>query len=51
LKDPVRVKIAGNKTMLESIELSLYAADDIQHKNRLLKHIISDSGVTRHGDM
>ena len=47
LKDPVRVEIAGKKTTLEAIEQRLHAADDMQHKNRMLKHLISDSGMTR----
>jgi len=47
LKDPVRVEIAGKKTTLETIEQRLHAADDMQHKNRILKHLISDSGMTR----
>jgi superfamily II DNA/RNA helicase len=47
LKDPVRVEIAGKKATLEQIEQRLHAADDMQHKNRLLKHLISDSGMTR----
>ncbi len=47
LKDPVRVEIAGKKTTLEAIEQRLHAADDMQHKNRLLKHLIADSGMTR----
>ena len=47
LKDPVRVEIAGKKTTLETIEQRLHAADDMQHKNRMLKHLISDSGMTR----
>jgi superfamily II DNA/RNA helicase len=47
LKDPLRIEIAGKKTTLEAIEQRLHAADDMQHKNRLLKHLISDSGMTR----
>jgi superfamily II DNA/RNA helicase len=47
LKDPVRVDIAGKKTTLEAIEQRLHAADDMQHKSRLLKHLIADSAVTR----
>src|SRR5512135_30278 len=47
LKDPVRVEIAGKKATLEQIEQRLHAADDMQHKNRLLKHLIADSGMTR----
>ncbi len=47
LKDPVRVEIAGKKTTLEAIEQRLHAADDMQHKNRLLNHLITDSSMTR----
>ncbi len=47
LKNPVRVEIVGKKTTLEAIEQRLHAADDMQHKNRLLKHLIADSGMTR----
>jgi superfamily II DNA/RNA helicase len=47
LKDPVRVEITGKKATLEQIEQRLHAADDMQHKNRLLKHLIADSGMTR----
>jgi len=47
LKEPVRIEIAGKKTTLEAIEQRLHVADDMQHKNRLLKHLISDSGMTR----
>ncbi|HEY6010091.1 MAG TPA: DEAD/DEAH box helicase, partial [Nitrospirota bacterium] len=47
LREPVRIEIAGKKTTLEAIEQRLHAADDMQHKNRLLKHLIADSGMTR----
>jgi superfamily II DNA/RNA helicase len=47
LKDPLRIEIAGKKTTLEAIEQRLHAADDMQHKNRLLKHLIADSAMTR----
>jgi superfamily II DNA/RNA helicase len=47
LKDPVRVEITGKKATLEQIEQRLHAADDMQHKNRLLKYLIADSGMTR----
>jgi superfamily II DNA/RNA helicase len=47
LNNPVRIEIAGKKTTLETIEQRLHAADDMQHKNRLLKHLISDSDMTR----
>jgi superfamily II DNA/RNA helicase len=47
LKEPVRIEIAGKKTTLETIEQRLHAADDMQHKSRMLKRLISDSGMTR----
>jgi superfamily II DNA/RNA helicase len=47
LKEPVRVEIAGKKATLETIEQRLHAADDMQHKNRLLNHLIADSAMIR----
>ncbi len=47
MKDPVRIAVAGKKATLESIEQRLHAADDMQHKNRMLNHLIADSGMTR----
>ncbi len=47
LKEPTRVEIAGEKVTLEQIEQRLHAADDMQHKNKLLNHLIADSGMTR----
>lgn len=47
LREPVRIEIAGKKTTLEAIEQRLHAADDMQHKSRMLKHLISDGGMTR----
>jgi len=47
LKEPVRIEITGKKATLEAIEQRLNVADDMQHKNRLLKHLIADSGMTR----
>jgi len=47
MKDPVRIAVAGKKATLESIEQRLHAADDMQHKNRMLNHLISDSAMTR----
>ena len=47
LKDPVRIAVAGKKTTLETIEQRLHAADDMQHKNRILNHLIADRGMTR----
>lgn len=47
LKEPVRIAIVGKKTTLEAIEQRLHAADDMQHKNRLLKHLIADKEMTK----
>jgi superfamily II DNA/RNA helicase len=47
LKEPVRVEIAGKKTTLETIEQRLHAADDMQHKSRMLNHLIADKAMTR----
>ncbi len=47
LKDPVRIAVAGKKTTLDTIEQRLHAADDMQHKNRMLNHLIADSAMTR----
>jgi superfamily II DNA/RNA helicase len=47
LKDPVRIAVAGKKATLETIEQRLHAADDMQHKNRMLNHLIADSAMTR----
>ncbi len=47
LKEPERVEIAGEKVTLEQIEQRLHAADDMQHKNRLLNRLVADSGMTR----
>jgi superfamily II DNA/RNA helicase len=47
MKDPVRIAVAGKKATLETIEQRLHAADDMQHKTRMLNHLIADSGMTR----
>jgi superfamily II DNA/RNA helicase len=47
LKSPVRVEIAGKKVTLEEIEQRLHTADSRSHKNRILKHLIADSSMTR----
>jgi superfamily II DNA/RNA helicase len=47
MQEPVRIAVAGKKTTLDSIEQRLHAADDIQHKSRLLNHLIADSAMTR----
>jgi len=47
MKDPVRIAVAGKKATLEQIEQRLHSADDMQHKSRMLKHLIADSTMTR----
>jgi superfamily II DNA/RNA helicase len=47
MKDPVRIAVAGKKATLETIEQRLHAADDMQHKNKMLNHLIADKGMTR----
>jgi superfamily II DNA/RNA helicase len=47
MKDPVRIAVTGKKATLEAIEQRLHAADDMQHKTRMLNHLIADSGMTR----
>jgi superfamily II DNA/RNA helicase len=47
LNKPQRVAIAGKKATLDQIEQRLHAADDMQHKNRMLKHLIADGNMTK----
>lgn len=46
LNNPQRVEIAGKKVTLDAIEQRLHVADNYQHKNRLLQHLISDAGLS-----
>lgn len=47
LKDPVRIEIAGKKVTHEQIEQRLHVADNLQHKTRMLQHLISDDSLTK----
>ncbi len=47
LRDPLRIEVAGTKTTLDTIEQRLHAADDMQHKNRMLSHLIADQAMTK----
>ncbi len=47
LKDPERVEIQPGRITHDKIEQRLHVADNLQHKNRLLKHLCEDSTVTR----
>jgi len=47
LRDPQRVEIASGKVTLDIIEQRLHVADNFQHKNRLLKHLLADDELSR----
>ncbi len=47
LRAPLRIEIAGKKATLEQIEQRLHTADDMQHKNKMLRHLVSGKDVTR----
>lgn len=45
LKDPKHIQIAASKAKHENIEQRLHYVDDLAHKNRLLKHLLTDVDV------
>lgn len=47
LQEPVRIEIAGQTTTHEQIEQRLHVADNLQHKTRMLQHLIADGAVTK----
>ncbi|WP_298434808.1 DEAD/DEAH box helicase [Geobacter sp.] len=47
LNTPERIEITGPKTTHEHIEQRLHVADDLGHKNRLLRHLIADGELRR----
>lgn len=47
LKNPERISIAPGKATLDTIEQRLHIVDDREHKNRLLRHFISDAALTK----
>jgi len=47
LNNPERITIAPGKATLDTIEQRLHVADDLEHKNRLLRHFISDASLTK----
>ncbi|MDX1764859.1 MAG: DEAD/DEAH box helicase [bacterium] len=47
LKNTVRVEVVGKTATLEQIEQRLHATDDAAHKKRILRHLLSDLGMTR----
>jgi len=47
LREPVRIEIAPQQVTHDTIEQRLHVADNLQHKTRLLQHLISDVDLTR----
>lgn len=47
MEDPERIQITPEKITHEAIEQRLHLADNLQHKNRLLKRLCADSSVTK----
>ncbi len=47
LRAPVRIDIAPKKENAPAIEQRLYVADSLNHKQRLLQHMVADEGLTR----
>ncbi len=47
LKEPVRIDIVGKKSTLENIDQRLHLVDDLQHKQRMLRHLVADTALTQ----
>jgi superfamily II DNA/RNA helicase len=45
LNNPVRIAVAQDKETLENIEHRLHVTDNLQHKQRLLQHLVADQQV------
>jgi superfamily II DNA/RNA helicase len=45
LNTPKRIQIADRQTKLDHIEQRLHYVDDLTHKNKLLDHVLRDSGL------
>jgi len=45
LNAPKRIQIADRQTKLDHIEQRLHYVDDLTHKNKLLDHVLRDSGL------
>ena len=45
MRSPQRIDVASRPESAPSIEERLYLADDLQHKDRLLEHLLSDAAV------
>jgi len=47
LKDPQRIAISTKASRNENIEQRLHYADDLHHKNKLLRHLLVDQAVNQ----
>jgi superfamily II DNA/RNA helicase len=47
LRDPKRVEIAGQQEKHENIEQRLHFCDDMEHKNRILDHLLRDAELNQ----
>jgi superfamily II DNA/RNA helicase len=47
LKNPVEVRVAQEKVSHENIDQRLYRVDSLEHKYRLLDHLLSDPDMTQ----
>lgn len=47
LREPQRVAISGKKVTLDAIEQRLHVADSVDHKHRLLRHLLGAETMTQ----
>ena len=47
LNEPVRVEITGRQVTLEQISQRLHVADNLRHKQRLLKHLLASEDINQ----
>ncbi len=47
LKDPERIEITPARTKHEYIEQRLHVVDNLEHKHRMLQHLIADHSLTK----
>lgn len=47
LNNPAHIEITGKKTTHETIEQRVHMADSLEHKHRMLQHLIADRSLTK----
>ncbi|MEW6611612.1 MAG: DEAD/DEAH box helicase [Pseudomonadota bacterium] len=47
LRDPVRIQVAGVQEKHDNIEQRVHIADNVEHKRRLLEHLLDQADVTQ----